>query len=218
MTPGDPAALGRRDRKKQQTRAALADAALRLVDERGLDQVTVEEIADAADVSARTFFNYFSTKDDALVGDTDSDRERVLRALADVPPQVPALQAIRQALTEVVDEVQGEADLWLLRMRVVVQHPVLLARLVAGNAATEKALIEVVADRTGLSPDDTYPALVVAVGGAALRTSMVRWAASGGARSLAELVNEAFAVVGAGLPDPRTAPDAAASGQADPRV
>ncbi|TDB86859.1 TetR family transcriptional regulator, partial [Micromonospora fluostatini] len=193
--------LGRRDRKKRQTRAALAAAALRLVAERGLDQVTVEEISDAADVSARTFFNYFSTKDEALVGDSESDRERVLRALATVPPQVPALQALRLALAEVVDEVQGEAELWLLRMRVVMQHPVLLARLLSGNAATEQALVAALAARTGLPPDDVYPVLVVAVTGAALRTAMVRWAASGGERSLAELVNEAFAAVAAGLPD-----------------
>ncbi|WP_067365076.1 TetR family transcriptional regulator, partial [Micromonospora rosaria] len=208
MTSGDAVVLGRRDRKKRQTRAALAAAALRLVAERGLDQVTVEEISDAADVSARTFFNYFSTKDEALVGDSEGDRDRVLRALATVPAQVPAWQAIRLALAEVVDEVQGEAELWLLRMRVVIQHPVLLARVHSGNVVTEQALVAALAERTGLPPDDVYPALVVAVTGAALRTAMVRWAASGGERSLAELVTEAFDAVAAGLPDPRTGPTA----------
>ncbi|GGM03640.1 MULTISPECIES: acyl-CoA-like ligand-binding transcription factor [Micromonospora] len=201
MTSDGP--LGRRDRKKRQTRAALSAAALRLVAERGLDQVTVEEISEAADVSSRTFFNYFAAKDEALVGDSEGDRERVLRALADVPAQVPALRAIRLALTEVIEDVEGEAELWLLRMRVVMQHPVLLARLVSGNAATEQALVAAVAARTGLPPEDTYPALVTAVTGAALRIAMVRWAHSGGARPLPDLVDEAFAAVAAGLPDPR---------------
>ncbi|MEV6814427.1 TetR family transcriptional regulator [Micromonospora sp. NPDC051296] len=198
----DDTTLGRRDRKKRQTRAALATAALRLVADRGLDQVTVEDISEAADVSARTFFNYFPTKDDAVVGDTEA--EPVLRALAAVPTDQPALEALRRALAEIVDEVQGDAELWLLRMRVVMQHPVLLARLVSGNAATEQALVEAVAARTGLPPDDAYPTLVVAVAGAALRTAMLRWACSGGARSLAALLDEAFAAVAAGLPDPRT--------------
>ncbi|WP_329011660.1 TetR family transcriptional regulator [Micromonospora rifamycinica] len=194
---------GRRTRKKRQTRAALAAAALRLVAERGLDQVTVEEISAAVDVSPRTFFNYFATKDDALVGDTEGDRERVLRALADVPVAVPALSAIRLALAGVVDDVEGDAASWLLRMQVVMRYPVLLARLVSGNAATEQAMVDALAARTGHSPDDGYPALVVAVTGAALRTAMVRWATGGGSRPLAELLDEAFAAVAAGLPDPR---------------
>ncbi len=200
MTLDDPTPLGRRDRKKRQTHAALAAAALRLVAERGLDQVTVEDISEAADVSARTFFNYFPTKDDALVCDPGADA--VLRALAAVPTDQPALEALRRALGEVVHEVQGDAELWLLRLRVVMQHPVLLARMVSGNAATEQALVEAVAARLGLPPDDVYPVLVVAVAGAALRTAMLRWATSGGTGSLSALLDEAFAAIAAGLPDP----------------
>ncbi|RUL91290.1 TetR family transcriptional regulator [Verrucosispora sp. FIM060022] len=195
--------LGRRDRKKRQTRAALAAAALRLVAERGLDQVTVEDISEAADVSARTFFNYFPTKDDALVGDSEGDRERVLRALAAVPAEQPALEALRRAFIAAVEEAQGDAELWQLRLRVVTQHPVLLGRLVTGNATTERALVEAIAARTGLPADDAYPALVVAVAGAALRAAMIRWA-TGDAHRLAALLDESFATVAAGLPDPRT--------------
>ncbi|MEV2240887.1 TetR family transcriptional regulator [Micromonospora sp. NPDC049891] len=204
MTSNDPTRLGRRDRKKRQTRTALATAALRLVAERGLDQVTVEEISEAADVSSRTFFNYFPSKDDALVGDTEADRDSVLRALAAVPAEHSALEALRRSFAEVVTEVQGDAELSLLRMRVVTQYPVLLARLISGNAVTERALVEAIAARTGLPPEHAYPALVVAVAGAALRTALIRWATDGGTGSLAALLDEAFAVVAAGLPDPRT--------------
>ncbi len=64
LTAADPHAenCGRRERKKQQTRQALHEAALRLVDEKGLDGTTVEQICEAADVSPRTFFNYFPSK------------------------------------------------------------------------------------------------------------------------------------------------------------
>ena len=63
-------ALGLRERKKRARREALIDATHRLVAEHGLDAVTVEAICDEAGVSARTFFNYFETKDDAVLGHT----------------------------------------------------------------------------------------------------------------------------------------------------
>ncbi|MCL7460892.1 TetR family transcriptional regulator [Micromonospora echinofusca] len=193
---------GRRDRKKRRTRAALTEAALRLVAERGLAQVTVEEISEAADVSPRTFFNYFACKDDALVGDQAGDAARLVARLAAVPPEVPVLTALRTALDDVIDEVRAERELWCLRMDVVARNPALLPRLVAGNAETERAIVEVVAARVGVDPDHGYPALVTAVTGAVLRTAMTRWAAHPAQPDLADLVDEAFAALAAGLPQP----------------
>ncbi|MFE2618572.1 TetR family transcriptional regulator, partial [Micromonospora chalcea] len=86
----DQSRPGLRDRKKRQTRAALSAAALRLVAERGLDQVTVEEISEAADVSARTFFNYFPSKDEALLGDQPTDREVLAARVVAAPAEVSA--------------------------------------------------------------------------------------------------------------------------------
>ncbi|MGK5521404.1 TetR family transcriptional regulator [Micromonospora sp. URMC 107] len=198
---GTEPASGRRDRKKRQTRAALTEAALRLVAERGLAQVTVEEISEAADVSPRTFFNYFACKDDALVGD-QGVAARLVARLAAVPPEVPVLAALRTALDEVIDEVRAERELWCLRMDVVTRNPALLPRLLAGNAETERAIVEVVAARVGVGPGHAYPALVTAVTGAALRHAMTRWAAHPDRPDLADLVDEAFAALAAGLPQP----------------
>ena len=76
---------GRRERKKLATRQALQDAALRLVADRGLEQVTVEDVSEAADVATRTFFNYFSSKEEALLGNAPEKAATVHRLVADRP-------------------------------------------------------------------------------------------------------------------------------------
>ncbi|RLP88456.1 MULTISPECIES: TetR family transcriptional regulator [unclassified Micromonospora] len=202
MTDTDQAATGRRDRKKRQTRAALTAAALRLVAERGLEHVTVEEISEAADVSSRTFFNYFTCKDEALTDDPALDGTPVVARLATAPQEVPALQAVRLALDEAVDTMQADRELWRLRLAVIAQNPALLPRLMAGNIETERAMITTIAARLGVDPDHGHPALVTAVAGATFRTAMLRWAADDDSRPLRDFVDESFAAVAAGLPDP----------------
>jgi AcrR family transcriptional regulator len=91
--------IGRRERKKAQTRKALADAALELFAERGFDQVGVREVADAADVSVTTLFNYFPSKE-ALVFDLDEDVEAALvAAVRDREPGTSLLAALRAHFT-----------------------------------------------------------------------------------------------------------------------
>ncbi|PWR08208.1 TetR family transcriptional regulator [Micromonospora acroterricola] len=201
MTETDQAATGRRDRKKRQTRAALTAAALRLVAERGLEHVTVEEISEAADVSSRTFFNYFTCKDEALTDDPALDSAPVVRRLAEAPRQVPALRAVRLALDEAIDTMQADRELWRLRLAVIAQNPALLPRLMTGSVETEQAMVAAIAARLGVDPDHGHPALVTAVAGAAFRTAMLRWAADD-SRPLRAFVDEAFGAVAAGLPDP----------------
>jgi len=188
-----------------QTRAALADAALRLAAERGLDQITVEEISEAADVSSRTFFNYFGSKDEAIT-DAHLAHDAEIRAiLATLLPDLPVLAAIRLSLNFAIAQIETDRAQWLLRLRVIEANAGLLATLVASGAAAERETAGVIADRLGLPRDDAYPQLIVAVASAAFRCAMVRWARGDGQQTLSALVDEAFSGVAAGLPNPENA-------------
>ena len=193
---------GLRDRKKQQTRAALTSAALRLADERGLDGVTVEEISAAADVSSRTFFNYFATKDDAIIGDPVVDGEQMCRNLIALPPEMPIVEAVWQVLRPAVELIQAEREVWLLRMRVIKNNPELLPVLFARGAGEEARFVAAVAARTGLPPDDAFPQLAATLTGAAFRTAMLRWATPGRQQPLSDFVREAFDLLARGLATP----------------
>ncbi|MFI9007805.1 TetR family transcriptional regulator [Actinosynnema sp. NPDC053489] len=202
MTP--QGAEGLRDRKKRQTREALGRAAVRLVAEHGLDHVTVEDISAAADVSPRTFFNYFPSKEDAVLGPDPDAGPRVRAAVVAQAPDLSAASAVREALlAEVSAELADDREHWLLRMRVVQQHPVLLARLFAGGEALERQLVEGIAERVGLPADDTYPLLLGAAAGAAFRVAVARW--SNTAASLHDLLAEALDLLAAGLDNPPSA-------------
>src|SRR3954470_9490460 len=111
--------VGLRERKKVATRQALHEAAVRLTVEHGLDRLTVEAIADAADVSRRTFSNYFANKEEALLW---SDRARIARLLEFVaarPAREPPWDAMSAAAIELAagssDDPRWEAQVRLLR-------------------------------------------------------------------------------------------------------
>jgi AcrR family transcriptional regulator len=193
---------GLRDRKKQQTRQALIAAALRLVDERGLERVTVEEISAAGDVSPRTFFNYFAGKDDALLGDPLIEPGEMRDRLAAVPAGTPIVAALLEALAPAIEQIQAERDTWLIRMRVIENNPGLLPTLMALGAVAEQQFVLALAERAGTPPTAAFPQVVAAVTGAAFRVAMVRWCAAGGQRSLSECVHEAYGVLATGLADP----------------
>lgn len=189
----------RRDRKKRQTREALLEAALRLVDERGLDQVTVDDISAAADVSPRTFFNYFATKDEALLGDPLEDAATVHERLLAEPADLPLLDAMRRVMAPWIDRIQAERGIWLLRMRVIRDNPALLPALVARGVKEEGDLVTAVAARAGLPREHPFPQVAANVIGGAFRTAMMRWGDADDGRPLLDFVTEAFAVVASGL-------------------
>src|SRR3954464_5075388 len=92
---------GRRERKKQATREALIDAAFKLFGEKGFEATTVEEIADAVDVSSRTFFRYFASKEDVALSFQEDQNEAGLAMLAARPREEPVVTALRRAVVEI---------------------------------------------------------------------------------------------------------------------
>jgi AcrR family transcriptional regulator len=194
---------GLRERKKRATRRALHEAALRLVAERGLDGVSVDDIAERADVSPRTFFNYFSSKDDAVVGLDPRGPGLQAEAFRSRPAQESAVEALRAVARAQAIEMAGESELWPLRLAVVEAHPALIGRLAAVFGEFERALAAAIAERTGTRVDaDVYPVLLAAAGAAAMRTAMQLWHATGFTASFPALVDEAWDALVAGLPAP----------------
>ncbi len=199
-----PECTGRRERKKAATRQALQEAALRLVADRGLASVTVEEIADAADVSARTFFNYFGSKEDAVLGTDPGLADRLAGVVRSCPCEVAPLTALRSAFVTLAETISLRPEVWQLRLRLVRGHPHLLAAHMAAWTTLERALVEAVAARTGTDPDrDLYPALLVSAGAGVTRAALLRWCRSEDVTPLAALVGGAFDALAAGLPPPR---------------
>ncbi|HEY3506461.1 MAG TPA: TetR/AcrR family transcriptional regulator [Actinocatenispora sp.] len=90
----------RRDRKKRLTRQGIVSAAVRLFDEQGYDETTVEQVAAAADVDPKTFFNYFRTKADVLFNELDLDFDVLLAAIADRRPEEGPGEVLRRAMRE----------------------------------------------------------------------------------------------------------------------
>ena len=183
--------LGRRERKRLATHHALRTAALQLGAERGIRDVTVEEIATAADVSVRTFYDHFPSKEDAIIG-FDAWRVGQLRdALASRPPDEAPLEALRVVMAQFFHE---SSDEWPLRMRAINADPALMGRMFVSFIAYERALVEVIEQRTGLDGErDPYPALVTAVATAAFRASMTTARASGGGLDPAATFDAAIA-------------------------
>lgn len=145
--------LGLRDRKKIQTQAAIRREAMRLIDENGYASTTVEQIAEAAEVSPSTFFRYFPSKEMVLMA---NDLDLVtITALERQPADMSSLRAFRRAL-EITLATLSE-DEWRFerrRLRMVLSIPELKAAQFDGYRRTVAALAEADCRRTGREPDD----------------------------------------------------------------
>jgi AcrR family transcriptional regulator len=198
-----------RERKKLATRRLLRRTTLDLIAERGFAHVTVEDIAEAADVSPRTFFNYFPSKEAALYG-ADPDRVAALRErVVHQAPGEPVLDALRmvmvseaQTVADELSELGGDPADWLRRMKVARTDPHVRAAHASSMAMIERAVAEGLAVRLGADQEtDPYPGVLAAAAVSVVRACLSFWAGAGGAIPLGQLIDQAFKALANGFPE-----------------
>lgn len=199
---------GLRERKKVATRKALSEAALRLALANGMANVRVNDIADAAGVSPRTYNNYFSSAEAAVVAAITNHRAaRVAAALRDRPADEPLAEGVVAVVAEYYATTPAEDTLQLLT-----SEPRLRAEYVGTATGLRTPLEEVIADRLG-THDTMLPGVLAAAVAAAVRVAFEHWVRPSGnpeaaakglvvvtsERPLGELLREALAAVAPAL-------------------
>lgn len=189
---------GLRERKKTATREALSAAAYRLALEYGPENVRVDDIAEAAGVSTRTYNNYFASREQAIVAAVLAERAlRIAAALRARPAAEPLADAVVEALVEQYGEPAGDA------LALITSAPGLRAEFVDAVGTIEQPLAAAIADRIG-STDELRATVLAAAVSAAARVAVRRWVEPVGGfvvprGSLADLLREALAHVAPAL-------------------
>ncbi|MEU8238530.1 TetR family transcriptional regulator [Actinoplanes missouriensis] len=191
------------ERKRQLVAAEITEAALQLCAVKGFDATTVDQIVEAAGISRRTFFRYFSSKEDVaiqLLASLGTDMRDELRARpADEPPATALRHAIGMAIDHCVDQ-----PLKSLRVvQLILRTPVLHARMLERQAQWRVGLTAELASRLGRDPDtDLFPEMAAGMALTAFEAAMQHWSVSDGAADPHELTDRAFAVIGPALNQP----------------
>jgi AcrR family transcriptional regulator len=188
----DPIPGGLRERKKIETRLALARAAMRLFEERGYAATTVDDIAAAANVSRRTFFRYFAGKEEVFIVDPAGKLAALHVALADGPPDEPTIAALRRGIAALASA-YFEPDLVRAEARVGLKEPAVAAAGFAYQVQWEDALAAEVATDLGVDLDaDPRPRIVAHATVAILRAGLASWLAGPGDADPAAAVTDTF--------------------------
>ncbi|MFF0445026.1 TetR family transcriptional regulator [Streptomyces sp. NPDC004609] len=173
---------GLRERKKQRTRNDLARAALELFITKGYEQTTVDEIAEAADVSQRTFFRYFASKEEVAFTIQTLIESHFVKAVRERPAHEPPFEAMRRAVLAAWDTI-GEAieeiiplELHMRAYLVIESTPALLAVHLRRSTDLEESIARLIADREGLDIDtDPRPRVAVAAFSGVMRVAGRVW-------------------------------------------
>jgi AcrR family transcriptional regulator len=198
--PGMPSDLARslplRERKKLRTHRALADAALRIFAEQGFDKTTLEEVAEAAEVSKSTFFRFFPAKEAAAIEAEAELWQAYLTALADRQLSGPVLGELHQTLAAAVAGLDPSWDeRFVATRRLVAAEPALLAYVEHYRAGIRNQVIDCLAGKLGLNPEDLRLHVLAELAVTAFSVSGRYWVRHGGQGGRAALLERLGAAV-----------------------
>ncbi|MEU9292023.1 TetR family transcriptional regulator [Streptomyces sp. NPDC048275] len=198
MQETSAAPLGLRERKKQKTRERVRREAYRLFGEHGYEATTVDQIAEAAEISSSTFFRYFPTKEDVVIQDEyDPALAEALRARpADEPIVDAILHALKGPMGQMLEQDREEL---LLRTRITFTDPAIRARSVGEQQRSEEAIAAIIAERSGRAAGDLDVKCAAAAIIAVFTTLVRHWVEGGGEEDLAELYDRHLPLLSHGL-------------------
>lgn len=183
-------APGLRERRRERTRDDIEAAALALFVEHGYDATTVEEIAETALISPRTFFRYFASKDDVLLARGRDKMTLAARGLAERPAEEPLMDSLRALLEMFAELHRADYERQLCRIGLITTTPHLAAAFLEMMHGMESVLRDFVAARLGLDPSDRHPRLVAAAFGTSFRVAVETWQEGDGVEYMSALVRE----------------------------
>jgi len=187
------APAGLRERKRQQTRERLTRAAMALFLERGFEATTLDDIAAAADISRRSFFHYFASKEDVVFAWQEDSTAALIAAVAARPATESLLTAAENAITAMVRQLEpGEA---IAMARLKRDNPALQARDQVKYEKLERALAEALGKRAGHKTEKLQARLVAMIATGAMRIGGELWAAEGAREKPEALAKRTFAAV-----------------------
>src|SRR5215469_1824859 len=198
---------GLRERKKVATRQALSEAAMRLAVERGLDNVLVEDIAEAAGVSTRTFNNYFASKYEAICALQHDRAIRIGLALRSRPAGEPLWESITEAVLSQFGQAPLDGGLagqeqreWIAGIRLVVTSPALIGEYLKVQGLVQYHFAGAIAERLGTSLEtDMFPRIMAGAVSAAMQAAMESWLRSDPPVPLAPLMRQALRQLSEGM-------------------
>jgi AcrR family transcriptional regulator len=170
--PAEDLPPDRWERKKARTRRDLVEAAVRLFDERGFEGATIEDITNAADVSPRTFFRYFTSKEEILFSEHHT----------------------------IAGRIEENKDFHLLRIRLNAESPTVSAYALRVQQDWVRIIARALAQRLGVNVyTDLRPTLIAGAANVAMRSALTRWGAGRGEEDLRALTSEAFHLLESGF-------------------
>lgn len=182
--------MGLRERKKRLAQATIEETALRLFQQRGYEQTSIQDIADAVMMSPRTFFRYFASKEEVLFGPMRAVLSDGLRALQHMAPTESPHAALRAAFMFLASQYQQQRTSFLIRYQVAMRTPSVASIYLYALVETEPAICDVLCSHLEATTNRQEIRFLVALSMTALRVALEEWLEQEAQEDLVSLLRE----------------------------